>query len=64
MNQADALKHIETLIEVADETDDLELIRKHHREVLAIIAKALPEKLGPLRPAGTADLYGVPRAEE
>jgi hypothetical protein len=44
MNQADALKHIRTLINVASETDNLDLIREHHREILALVAKALPEQ--------------------
>ena len=44
MNQADALKHIRTLINAVADTDDLELIRRHHREALAVIKKALPEQ--------------------
>lgn len=35
--------------------------------IASILASALTAgivKLGPLRPAGSADLYGVPRAEE
>lgn len=63
MNQADALMHIRTLVKVASEIDNLDLIREHHREILALIAKALPKE-PKWNPAGTADLHGVPKATE
>jgi hypothetical protein len=35
MNHADALRHIRTLVKVASETDNLDLIREHHRDRVA-----------------------------
>lgn len=42
MNPTEALKHVRTLIRVAAQVDDVDLIHQNLAQAEAIIAKALP----------------------
>lgn len=42
MNQAEALKHIRTLIDIATQSDDIDFVHKHLREMRGLVNNALP----------------------
>lgn len=47
MIEKEALQHIRTLINVASESDDIEVIYKHLRMMRNIVNKALPARKRP-----------------
>ena len=63
MDPKEALRHIRTLIQVAEKTDNIALVRKHFDAMLVLVDKGLANtgNVIPLRPVGQSN-PGGPKA--